>query len=168
MEHEYISEWFRFADMDLLSAERNTAFYPVHMQLVCYLCQQSAEKNLKGFLVYKGIVEPPKIHNLDTLCEMCSEYDEGFSEIKRACVILTRYGVQPRYPHEMEISEYDMKTAIDYARQVRDCIPIQEARQELETSRILAEAEDDVKNGRVHDFNDVMHETREDIEDGKL
>ena len=37
-----------------------------------------------------------------------------------------------------------------------------------ELYRLLAEAEEDVKNGKVQDFHDVMRELREDIADGKL
>ena len=131
MKLDYILVWFRFADMDLLSAQRNTTFHPVHMQLICYLCQQSAEKNLKGFLIYKGIEEPPKSHNLDMLCDKCANFDVRFECIYDQCESLTRYGVQPRYPHEMEISEQNMKKALEHARQVMNCIPIQEARQEI-------------------------------------
>ena len=40
------------------------------------------------------------------------------------------------------------------------------AREEL--YRLLAESEEDVKNGKVHDFHDVMRELREDIADGKI
>jgi HEPN domain-containing protein len=132
MEHDYILEWFRFADLDILSAERNTRFYPIHMQLVCYLCQQSAEKNLKGFLVYKGVEVPPKIHHLNILCDNCLEYDPQFKEIYDQCESLTRYGVQSRYPHEMEISESDMKKALICARQIKDFAPLAAVRQELE------------------------------------
>jgi len=136
LDPDYILEWFRFAEMDLLSAEKLTTLYPVHTHLVCFLCQQSAEKYLKGFLVYKGVIEPPKTHNLDTLCEMCSEYDDCFSEIKRACSILTVYGVQPRYPHEMEILDSDIKKALDYARQIKEFDSLQTVRQELEQKLI--------------------------------
>ena len=132
MDADYILEWFRFADNDLLSAERLTTFYPIHMQLVCYLCEQAAEKNLKGFLVYNGIAELPKTHELDRLCEMCSGYEMQFSEIERACDILTRYGVQPRYPHEMEVTEQNMKKALEYTRQIKDFAPLQAVRRELE------------------------------------
>ena len=132
MESDYILEWFRFADMDLLSAERLTTHYPVHMQLVCYLCEQSAEKNIKGFLVYNGITEPPKIHNLEILCDRCSEFSAEFANIYDQCESLTRYGVQPRYPHEMEITEQDMKKALEYAKQIKEFAPLQVIRQELE------------------------------------
>ena len=135
MEANYILEWFRFAEMDLLSAERNSTFHPVHMQLVCYLCQQSAEKNLKGFLIYKGIEEPPKIHSLDTLCNKCSEYNPRFEDIYELCETLTAYGVQPRYPNEIEISQADMKKALAYAKQINEFEPLQAARKELEQAQ---------------------------------
>ena len=132
MNADYILEWFRFADNDLLSAERLTTFYPVHMQLVCYLCEQAAEKYLKGFLVYNGITEPPKIHELDKLCDLCAEFGIDFSELERACDTLTRYGVQPRYPHEMEVTEHSMKKALEYAKQIKDFVPLQAVKSELE------------------------------------
>ena len=121
MEHELIAEWFQFADMDLKTAEHiSNTMRPQPLEIICFLCQQSAEKNLKGYLIYKGVTEPPKIHNLDILGEMCSEYGERFAELKRACGALTRYGVQPRYPNELGITDHDTLKALEYARQVRD------------------------------------------------
>ena len=131
MECEYITEWFRFADMDLESAEYLLGKRPQPLEIICYHCQQSAEKNLKGYLIYKGVTEPPKIHNLDVLLEMCSEYDELFAENKRGCGALTRYGVQPRYPNELLITESDMLKALEYARQIRDFELLQEVRREI-------------------------------------
>jgi HEPN domain-containing protein/GNAT superfamily N-acetyltransferase len=119
MELDYVAEWFKLADSDLGSAEHLLGLYPQPKEIICYHCEQSAEKYLKGYLVYKGIVSPPKIHDLNGLCEMCSEFDDSFIEIKRACSVLTGYGVQPRYPHEMEISGPDVLNALEYARQIR-------------------------------------------------
>ena len=129
MENDYVAEWFRFADADLASAEFLLGLQPLPMEIICYHCEQSAEKYLKGFLLYKGIIEPPKTHDLNTLCEMCSVFDERFREINRACSILTVYSVQPRYPHEMEILDSDMRQALNYARQIKDFAPLSETRQ---------------------------------------
>jgi len=82
------------------------------------------EKYLKGYLIGKGIIEPPKTHNLVFLCEKCSDFDDQFYDIEKACSVLTRYGVQPRYPHEMGIQEGDMQKALEYARQIRDFEPL--------------------------------------------
>ena len=120
MDKEYIAEWFRFADMDLESAEYLQGKRPQPLEIICYHAQQSAEKNLKGYLIYKGIAEPPKTHNLVILNNMCSGFEERFCSIDNACSVLTGYGIQPRYPQEIEITESDTQKALEYARQIRD------------------------------------------------
>jgi HEPN domain-containing protein len=131
MELDFTAEWFKFADSDLASAEYLKGLLPQPSEIICYHCEQSAEKYLKGYLIFKGIADPPKIHNLDILCEMCEKYDGRFEIIKRACNVLTAYGVQSRYPYEMIIRESNMLKAIEYARQVRDSEPIKDVRRKI-------------------------------------
>jgi len=133
MELEYALEWFNYAITDLSSAEFLLSMYPLPIEIICYHCQQSAEKFLKGFLIYSGVSEPPKTHNLIILHDMCLEKDKQFIEISRACEALNRYGVQLRYPNEMEILENDMRKAIEYARFIRDFELISEIRNEYQT-----------------------------------
>jgi len=64
MEHEYVREWFDYADTDLASAEYLCGMHPKPLEIICYHCQQSAEKNLKGYLIFNGIAEPPKIRQI--------------------------------------------------------------------------------------------------------
>ena len=132
MDKNLIFDWFCFADNDLDTAEIIVNHRPQHYEIICYHCQQSAEKYLKAYLIYKGITEPPKTHNLDMLCGMCITFDDCFHELKKACVILTPYGVQPRYPNEMLIEESHMKKALVYAKQIKDFAPLQAVRSELE------------------------------------
>ncbi|MCL1819162.1 MAG: HEPN domain-containing protein [Oscillospiraceae bacterium] len=131
MELDLISEWFQYADMDLDSAEYLQGKRPIPLEIICFLCQQSAEKNLKGYLIFKGTPEPPKIHNLLILNKMCIEHDNRFREVERACDMLNRYGVQPRYPNELGITENDMRKALEYARQIRDFEPLANTRLDL-------------------------------------
>ena len=131
MDRVYVAEWFRFADMDLESAEYLQGKRPQPIEIICYHSQQAAEKYLKGYLLYKGI-EPPKTHDLVELNDMCADIEERFSSIDKACGSLTRYGVQPRYPKEMAITENDMQKALEYARQVRDFDLLATARKESE------------------------------------
>ena len=116
---EYALEWFRFADIDLSAAEHLTGMHPLPLEIICYHCQQSAEKYLKGFLFYNG-EKPPKTHEIDRLCDMCSVFDSRFNDIYDECVALTQYGVQPRYPYEMSINECHMEQALAFARTIRD------------------------------------------------
>ena len=131
MEREYFAEWFQYADRDLATAEFLQGMRPQPLEIICYHCQQSTEKYLKGYLIYKGVMEPPKTHNLNLLIDMCSEYDERFDEIEQACSTLTRYGIQPRYPNEVLITENDMLKALEYARQIWGFEQLAKVRQEI-------------------------------------
>ncbi len=131
MEYKFIEEWLRFADTDLATAEFLQKMRPQPLEIICYHCQQAAEKYLKGYLISQNGEEPPKTHDLVALCEMCMKYDATFNEIAKPCGVLTRYGVQPRYPHEMDIQDAEMKRALSYARLIRDCKPLANKRSEM-------------------------------------
>lgn len=60
MDLSYVAEWYKFADMDISSAEYLLPMHPRPLEVICYHCQQSAEKYLKGYLVYKGVESPRK------------------------------------------------------------------------------------------------------------
>ena len=105
-----VKSWCDFAKDDLITAKYLLGLHPLKLEIICYHCQQSAEKILKGFLIDKNI-DPPKTHDLRLLRRMCGKIAEGFDEIEESCVHLTAYGVQPRYPMEIEISESDMRQA---------------------------------------------------------
>lgn len=104
-------EWYRFAMMDLISAKHLCSLNPKPLEIICYHCQQSAEKLLKGFLVSNNI-ETPKTHDLVQLRDMCAEVNGNFEELYDVCAFLTRYGVQPRYPNEIEVLEEDAERAL--------------------------------------------------------
>jgi HEPN domain-containing protein len=129
--NKYVQEWFRLADNDLFIAESTFSNHPEMHEIICYHCQQSAEKYLKGFLLFNA-TKPPKIHEIDKLCEMCAEFDIRFDEIAKICAPMTAYSNQPRYPFEIELDEYQAKQAIDYAQQIKNFDPLFEVRKELE------------------------------------
>ena len=132
MDKEYVYEWFQFAEMDLTTAEHlSSNMRPQPLEIICYHCQQAAEKYLKGFLFYHGIIEPPKTHNLNLLMDMCLDYGERFIEVEQACSVLSRYGVQPRYPREISVTECDTQKALEYARQIRDFALLVDVRREV-------------------------------------
>jgi HEPN domain-containing protein len=114
-EQEYSLEWLTFAENDLGSAEFLLNRRPLPMEIVCYLCQQSAEKCLKGVLVLQKIV-PPKTHNLGELYILCEPFVASIETIKIKCNFLNKYSVMPRYPREMTITEDDVREALKCAR----------------------------------------------------
>jgi HEPN domain-containing protein len=118
-----VQEWFKYSQNDLVSARHLfDDLYPKQLEIACYLSQQCAEKALKGYLLFKDI-EPPRIHHLVELCQMCMAYDTTFSEILDACSDLTPYGVAVRYPNELAVDDTIAKFAIDKAQIVYDfCI----------------------------------------------
>jgi HEPN domain-containing protein len=112
-----VKEWFGFAEKDIASAKFLLDMRPVPLEIVCYHCEQAAEKALKSYLIYKDS-EPLRTHDLKLLCKICSDMDQSFIEISQCCINLTPYGVQPRYPFEIEINDNDMQKAIADADQV--------------------------------------------------
>lgn len=68
---ELAYEWFKKAKADIDFAKigfKETEHYGE----VCFLCQQAAEKYLKGYLVANG-VNPPRIHSVASLTVKCSK-----------------------------------------------------------------------------------------------
>ncbi len=117
----YAQEWFHIAEMDLSSAEFLQNMQPVPYEIICYHCQQSAEKYIKGFLVLQGEAIK-KTHDLIILNKECRKYDESFITIEEPCILLTDYGIHVRYPFPMDINERDMKIALRSAHTIKDYI----------------------------------------------
>jgi len=120
MDHkEIVSQWIDLADKDLALAEHTAkTMWPTPHEIVCFHCQQFVEKYLKAYLVSKG-QEPPYIHDLVRLVALCETENQDFGEIKQKCIILTEYGVHPRYPGGMEIIEEDMVRALHFAADIK-------------------------------------------------
>ena len=123
MKHkEIVRHWIELADKDLaLASHAAKTMYPVPYEIVCFHCQQFVEKYLKGFLVSRE-KETPYIHDLVKLTALCEAENQDFAQIKQKCIILTQYGVQPRYPGGMEINEEDMVRALRFAEDIKNFI----------------------------------------------
>ena len=78
------------------------------------------------------MAEPPKTHDLVSLCELCSEYDSVFEDIRKPCSRLSNYGVQPRYPDETYIDEEIMRRALLFADEIKAFAPLARLRAEIE------------------------------------
>jgi HEPN domain-containing protein len=111
---EEIREWFNFAYNDFVSAKFLTGLKPMPFEIICYHCQQSAEKYIKGFLISKdvSIASGFKTHDLNLLLEKCLEFEKEFIQIEEECKNLTDYAVPARYPGNIEINKNDVEEAI--------------------------------------------------------
>ena len=121
-----VKEWLKKADEDFAGA--------LHLQrrrkkplpdLVCFHCQQAAEKFLKAFLIYK---EAPfaKTHDLLALLELCTKHQPEFALHSESFEVLNPYSVQFRYPGEeatVEEARLALKTIKNIAVLMRSQFP---------------------------------------------
>ena len=114
-------EWFKVAETDLASATFLQGMRPVPVEVICYHCQQAAEKYLKGFLAIKGeTIE--KVHDLVRLNRICRKYAMDFESIEADCLMLTDYAVNVRYPFPMDLNEADLRLAIKSALRIKEFV----------------------------------------------
>lgn len=82
---------------DLRSARILLEADPPVTDVVCFHCQQAAEKYLKSFLIYHE-VEPPYTHNLPTLLSLCVQQDASLQDLYEQAESLNPFAVHGRYP----------------------------------------------------------------------
>ena len=126
-------QWKELADSDLNIADFSAKnMWPVPHAIICFHCQQAAEKYLKWFLVLHD-VEPPKIHDLEELEKLCEVILPQFADIYEKCSVLSGYAVQSRYPNEMRVEKQDMDKALQYAKEIKEFIhSVMKANNELQ------------------------------------
>jgi len=113
-----VSEWIYLAQMDYDHASKSaTTFYPAPIEIICYHCQQSAEKILKAYIAANGST-PPKTHNLEILMERCKQYLCDFDNYTDLCDTLTTYVSDTRYPPRLSLTEQHMKQALKDAGEI--------------------------------------------------
>ena len=85
--------------------------------IVCYHCQQSAEKYLKAYLVQCNQV-PPWIHDLRRLVDLCAFHDASLTAFLPLAQLLNPYGTVIRYP-SLAATQVDAQDAMKALRRVR-------------------------------------------------
>jgi len=130
METKIILEWFYFADADFDSALILNDANRKYNEIICYHCQQAVEKYLKAFLCYNNVI-PPKIHVLESLCAMCSEFDSSFNNIAKDCSYLSPFAVKSRYPLEIEITDINTSKSLEIVREIKEFPPIAQLKAKL-------------------------------------
>ena len=119
---DLVAEWIKFSDLDLSAAEHlYKTMRPQPLEIICYHCQQSAEKALKAYWIFSG-EKPPKTHDLKQLLEFCESNDNEFTTISIACIRLTDYGIQPRYPLEMEVTDGNTFLALQDSKKINEFV----------------------------------------------
>jgi len=85
--------------------------------IICFHCQQAAEKYLKAWLHYRH-EDVPRTHNLIELLALCERGDPEFSRISDVGV-LTHYAVEMRYAEDFHMpSTEEARRAVELANGV--------------------------------------------------
>jgi len=117
-ERDLVQEWLQIAyeDFDLARFVFEHK-HPKPLEIICYHCQQSAEKSLKGYLQARG-EDIPNTHAVGALCSRCAKLEPSFEAYDFACAKLTLYATHTRYPSRLEIEERDALRAIRWAKEI--------------------------------------------------
>ena len=117
---EFVVPWIRRAENDMSSARHLAeTMRPAPAEIICFHCQQSAEKYLKA--PYND-EEPSKTHDLTELVKLCRNFNPDFSLLTAKCGYLTPFAVRTRYPGASDPSDDDMKTALAYAGDIAEFV----------------------------------------------
>ena len=112
------NEWLLIAYEDYDSAKfLYDKKLPKPLEIICYHCQQSAEKSLKAFLCANG-ADIPKTHEVKRICMQCSDLDDSFIVLFDDCVELEVYATETRYPLRIEIDDVHTDRALKMANRI--------------------------------------------------
>lgn len=117
-----IKRWLNFAENDLAVAKHLfETFHPKPLEIICYHCQQSAEKAIKA--VYISLEIPgglPKKHDLTFLLEQMKNRVQVSDALLDHADELNSYSVVVRYPNEIQIEERKVNLSIRYAEEIME------------------------------------------------
>ena len=118
----YIEEWLNFAKEDLETAKTLLNSEYLFNRSICYHCQQSAEKDLKAYIIYLDL-PLNKTHNLIKIVDQISELDKEITQLHKAVEVLTDYVVTARYPDDSElIPDEESKLAFQESEKINNYV----------------------------------------------
>jgi HEPN domain-containing protein len=112
-------DWIEKAEADYLAAEdlARRRKLPLH-DMVCFHCQQSAEKYLKARLEEAGL-HFPKTHDLEAILTLTLTIEPLWSALLPATRRLKPFGVLIRYPGN-DASQAQARRALTDAKAIRE------------------------------------------------
>ncbi len=113
-------EWVKKAEADHVAAVQLARRIPPIHDVVCFHCQQLAEKYLKGLLEERG-ASAPRTHDLDTLFGLLLPSHSSLRGLRRGLIFLTRHAVDPRYPG-LSPTKRQAQAAVRWAGRVRTTV----------------------------------------------
>lgn len=115
---EIVKDWMIRAESNLYRARLGRVTEKILFEDLCYDCQQTAEKSLKGLLIALDI-ESPRTHNIGNLFRLLHNAGVFIPESVLHVSALTEYAVHTRYPGDYDpVTEEDYQTALCMAEEV--------------------------------------------------
>ncbi len=112
-------EWFKAGKSDYEYAKVGLKQKDIYPQ-VGFLCQQTAEKYLKGYLILNKI-KPPRTHDLTLLLSNVVKINSQLRELANACELLMGFYIESRYPPDIpNYTEDELRQAFLAAEKVKD------------------------------------------------
>ena len=113
----YPQDWFRLAAKDLKRAEHLLNFDDPEGS--GYHLQQTVEKYLKGFLLWKGW-KLKRIHDLEVLLNDALKYESALEQYRNLCRKISGYYIIDRYPlpSAASLTKEEVQSAIDEAKEL--------------------------------------------------
>src|SRR6516165_8047493 len=109
--------WVRKAEADHITARRSSRGKIALHDVVCFHCQQCAEKYLKGLL--EELARPvPKTHDLEGLLGCLLPYHPTLRSLRRGMDFLTQFAVETRYPGE-NVTRRQAEAALRWQQRIR-------------------------------------------------
>jgi HEPN domain-containing protein len=117
-----VSQWTAKAAQDFEAAVHLLAEGGRFADTIGFLSQQSVEKYLKAFLVFRGI-EFPRTHDIHKLLQLVATAHSSLAASLKDADLLTPFGVEVRYPGDTpEMLPGGASSSIELARRVRDAV----------------------------------------------
>ena len=132
-DEENVEEWLRFARHDSEAASylfSNMSNPP--LEIICFHCQQAAEKYLKGLITAKGTAFEKK-HDLSYLLDLLGLKVAENASLYESATRLTPYGAAVRYPGDKETDLADTKLALSDMDRIERWVKEEFARMESQS-----------------------------------
>ena len=116
---EIVKQWIEKADHDLGTAQVTYLYLPTYRDTIAFHCQQSAEKYLKGYLLFLEIPFKRQ-HSLNYLLGLISEKISISEALYLNASELEEFAVEIRYPDTLiELTDIEIHQAFDIAKMIR-------------------------------------------------
>ena len=113
-------KWIDMAEMDFGVAKHlYETYYPKPYEIICYHCQQSAEKIIKAVIIASGSRGGMlRSHDLSFLMNQIKNQVPIQDKFYDYADELTPYGVVVRYPSELLLEEHHVREALEMAAEI--------------------------------------------------